>query len=272
MNIKLSKKMPEKQMTTFQIGDVRVGEDFLIIAGPCSIESREQILRIAQEVKAAGANMLRGGAYKPRTSPYSFQGLGRAGLQYLKDAGEEVGLPIVSEVVDTRDVYLVCDYVDMLQVGARNMQNYSLLKEVGQAGKPVLLKRGMYANIEEWLNCAEYILCEGNESVLLCERGLRTTETFTRNTLDLSAVAAVRKLSHLPVITDPSHGTGIPFMIPPMCMASISAGAQGIMIEVHDCPNEALSDGDQAVSPEDFAGIVKSAKKLWSFVTKENIS
>ena len=270
MKLKLTAKTKEKEKSTFTVGNVTVGEDLLIIAGPCSVESEEQILFIAESVKKAGANVLRGGAYKPRTSPYSFQGLGRKGLEYLKSAGEKTGLPVVSEVVDTRDVFLVSEYVDILQIGARNMQNYALLQEVGKANIPVLLKRGMHASIEEWLNCAEYIMNEGNERVILCERGIRTFETYTRNTLDLSAVAVAKSLTHLPVITDPSHATGRVELIEPMCLSSITAGCDGLIIEVHNDPANALSDGDQSLSPEQFAAIVGKVIKAVGFMKETN--
>jgi len=266
MKLKLTAKTKEKEKTFFTVGNTTVGEDMLIIAGPCSVESEDQILSIAKSVKEAGANMLRGGAYKPRTSPYSFQGLGRKGLEYLKTAGDTNGLPVVSEVVDTRDVFLVCEYVDVLQIGARNMQNYALLQEVGRANIPVLLKRGMHASIEEWLNCAEYIMNEGNERVILCERGIRTFETYTRNTLDLSAVAALKGLTHLPVITDPSHATGRVELVEPMCLSSIMAGCDGIMIEVHNDPDNALSDGDQSLTPEQFSEIMIRVNSTRAFL------
>ena len=265
MMLKLAGKTNVKSKSAFPVCDMMVGSDMLLIAGPCSVESEEQIFAIAEQVKSGGANMLRGGAYKPRTSPYSFQGLGRKGLEFLKAAGKKVGMPVVSEVVDTRAVFLACEYVDVIQIGARNMQNYELLKEAGRTDKPILLKRGLHASIEEWLNCAEYIMNEGNERVILCERGIRTMETYTRNTLDLSAVAAVRELSHLPVITDPSHGTGRPSLIGPMCLSSIMAGSDGCILEVHYAPELALSDGDQALLPEQFAAIASQMKKLWMF-------
>lgn len=267
--LKLVKK-EYKNKTSFKISDINIGEDFLMIAGPCSVENEEQIIQTALSVKNSGANMLRGGAYKPRTSPYDFQGLGRKGLEYLKKASEITGLPIVTEVIDTRDVFLVGEYADMLQIGARNMQNFSLLQEVGKANIPVMLKRGMHSTIKEWLNCAEYILKEGNEKVILCERGIRTIETYTRNTLDLSAVSALKELTHLPVIVDPSHGTGVVSLIEPMCLSSIVAGADGLMLEVHIRPEEALSDAKQALSPEQFDGIMKKVTKLNKFVSELN--
>lgn len=254
-----------RNKTKIQIGDISVGEDFLVIAGPCSVETEEQIMKAALAVKASGANMLRGGAFKPRTSPYSFQGLGRVGLTYLRRAGDAAGIPIITEVVDTRDVYLVSEFVDVLQIGARNMQNFTLLIEAGRINKPVLLKRGMYATIEEWLNCAEYILNQGNPNVILCERGIRTFETYTRNTLDLSAVVAARGLSHLPIVVDPSHGTGRIEMISPMTLSAIMAGCDGLEIEVHPSPKEALSDGDQQLTPEQFDELMTDVRKTLAF-------
>jgi len=248
------------------LGDVRFGEGLVVIAGPCSVESEEQTLRIARAVKAGGAHMLRGGVFKPRTSPYAFQGLGLKGLKILKKAREETGLPVVSEVLDTRDVSWMSEYVDVLQIGARNMQNFSLLKEVGKSRKPVLLKRGMYSTLSEWLNCAEYILKEGNSHVILCERGIRTFENYTRNTLDLSAVPALRELTHLPVIVDPAHGTGKVGLIPAMSLAAVAAGADGIMIEVHDDPAAALSDGDQSLTPAQFSELARKVTALRAFM------
>ncbi len=251
-DLKLVNLKEGQKRTEFRIGDVIAGRDFLVIAGPCSVESEEQVLKAAEIVKKAGANLLRGGAYKPRTSPYSFQGLGRVGLQYLKKAGEEFGLPIVTEVTDTRDVFLISEYADVLQIGARNMQNYSLLVEVGKCGKPVLLKRGMNATIEEWLNCAEYIMKEGNSKVILCERGIRTMETYTRNTLDLGAVAALKNLTHLPVVVDPSHATGRAELVEPMSLSAVMAGCDGLEIEVHPSPKDALSDSAQQLNANQF--------------------
>ena len=256
------------QRTVVPVGEVRVGEGFTVIAGPCSVESEEQTLTIARAVKAAGAQMLRGGVFKPRTSPYAFQGLGLRGLKILEMAREETGLPIVTEVLDTRDVSWVCEYADVLQVGARNMQNFSLLKEVGKAAKPVLLKRGMNSTLEEWLSCAEYILKEGNPNVILCERGIRTFETYTRNTLDLSAVPAAKELTHLPVIVDPSHGTGKLSLIPPMALAAVACGADGLIVEVHSNPEDALSDKDQALTPLQFGELMKRSRSLHLFVTE----
>ncbi|MCR4657334.1 MAG: 3-deoxy-7-phosphoheptulonate synthase [Lachnospiraceae bacterium] len=267
--LKLVDLKEDGKRTEFKIGEVTAGRDFLVIAGPCSVESEEQVLKAAEIVKKAGANMLRGGAYKPRTSPYSFQGLGRVGLQYLKKAGEEYGLPIVTEVTDTRDVFLISEYADVLQIGARNMQNYSLLIEVGKCGKPVLLKRGMNATIEEWLNCAEYIMNAGNEKIILCERGIRTMETYTRNTLDLSAVAALKNLTHLPVIVDPSHATGRAELIEPMSLSAVMAGCDGLEIEVHPSPKDALSDSKQQLDREQFVRMMVKVREILKF--KESI-
>ena len=252
------------------LGEVRFGEGLVVIAGPCSVESEEQTLRIARAVKAGGAHMLRGGVFKPRTSPYAFQGLGLKGLKILKKAREETGLPVVSEVLDTRDVSWMSEYVDVLQIGARNMQNFSLLKEVGKSRKPVLLKRGMYSTLSEWLNCAEYILKEGNSRVILCERGIRTFETYTRNTLDLSAVPALRELTHLPVIVDPAHGTGKIGLIPAMSLAAVAAGADGLIVEVHDNPAAALSDGDQSLTPAQFSELARKVTALRAFMEASN--
>lgn len=258
--------LPENgERTTFRVGDVEIGKDFLLIAGPCSVESEEQIMEAARLAKDAGTNMLRGGAFKPRTSPYSFQGLGRVGLHYLRKAGDTVGLPIITEVVDTRDVYLVAEYTDVLQIGARNMQNFTLLTEVGKTDKPVLLKRGMNATIEEWLNCAEYILKGGNKNVMLCERGIRTYETFTRNTLDLSAVTALKELTHLPVIVDPSHATGRREMIKPMSLSAVMAGCDGLEIEMHPNPCEALSDAAQQLTGPELKELVDAVRRTVAF-------
>ena len=251
-------------------GNVRFGEDFVVIAGPCSVESEEQTIKTAQEVKAAGANMLRGGAFKPRTSPYDFQGLGLQGLKILEKAKQATGLPIVTEVTDPRDVSWVSEYADVLQIGTRNMQNFSLLKEVGKLDKPVLLKRGMYSTLKEWLNCAEYILAAGNPNVILCERGIRTFETYTRNTLDLSIVPSVKETSHLPIIVDPSHGTGRLSIIESMSLAAMAAGADGIMVEVHCRPGEAMCDKDQAMSPDMFGALMKKLNVLGSCMNTLN--
>lgn len=238
--------------TVIQVGNTQIGGGNLtIMAGPCSVESEEQVVAIAKAVKASGATMLRGGAFKPRTSPYAFQGLGETGLEYLKAARAETGLPIVTELMDVTHLPLFKD-VDVIQIGARNMQNFELLKEAGKAGIPVLLKRGLSATIDEWLNAAEYIMSEGNERVVLCERGIRTYETSTRNTLDISAVPVLRSKSHLPVIVDPSHATGVRAYVPPLAKCAIAAGADGLMIEVHPDPARALSDGPQSLTFAQF--------------------
>ena len=228
------------------------GNEIVVMAGPCAVESVEQLREAAQAVKACGAKFLRGGAFKPRTSPYDFQGLGEEGLKLLRTVADEFDLRVVTEIVDKDDIELFCKYADILQVGARNMQNFQMLKALGKCSKPILLKRGLSATISEWLNAAEYIMSGGNEQVIFCERGIRTYETFTRNTLDLSAVAAVKELSHLPIVVDPSHGTGRWKMVAPMARAAIAAGADGLIIEVHPHPEKALSDGDQSLTPEAF--------------------
>ncbi|MGH7361004.1 MAG: 3-deoxy-7-phosphoheptulonate synthase, partial [Candidatus Methylomirabilales bacterium] len=238
------------------------GKRLAVIAGPCSVEGREMILEVARVVKAAGARLLRGGAFKPRTSPYTFQGLGEEALRYLAEAREATGLPIVTELMDPRDAPLVLKYADLIQIGARNMQNFRLLKEVGSHRKPVLLKRGMSSSIKELLMSAEYILSEGNYNVILCERGIRTFEDFTRNTLDLSAVPALKSLTHLPVLVDPSHGTGKWDLVPPMALAAVAAGADGLMVEVHPKPEDALSDGPQALVPTRFARLMADLTAL----------
>lgn len=263
--LKLASLKNNDSRTMFRVGDIVIGKDFLTIAGPCSVESEEQIVIAAKAVKDAGANMLRGGAYKPRTSPYSFQGLGRVGLEYLRTAGNETGLPIITEVIDTRDVYLISEFADVLQIGARNMQNYSLLVEVGKCKKPVLLKRGMNASIEEWLCCAEYIMKAGNPRVILCERGIRTFETYTRNTLDLSAIIAVKTLTHLPIVIDPSHATGRVEMVCPMSLSAIMAGCDGLAIEVHPSPKDALSDNDQQLTPQQFNHMMSKVRSTLMF-------
>ncbi|MEM4633793.1 MAG: 3-deoxy-7-phosphoheptulonate synthase [Candidatus Anstonellaceae archaeon] len=266
-NIKLAARQGNGR-SIVRVGQVKIGTGFTIIAGPCSVESETQTLETAKAVKAAGADLLRGGAFKPRTSPYAFQGLGLKGLKILEKAREETGLPIVTEVIDTRDVSWVCEYADVLQIGARNMQNFALLREVGKANKPVLLKRGMHSTIEEWLNCAEYILNEGNPDVILCERGIRTHENYTRNTLDLSSVPAVRELTHLPIIVDPSHGTGRVGLITPMSLAAAACGADGLIVEVHYKPEEALSDKEQALTPAQFAELARKSRAVHKFVSE----
>lgn len=254
---KLAGRSFHPEPSRIQVGNVTIGGGApVVIAGPCSVESRDQILETARAVKQAGAGLLRGGAFKPRSSPYSFQGLGEEGLKLLAEAGEETGLPVVSEVMDPENLDMVAEYVDVLQLGARNMQNFHLLKKVGKAGKPVLLKRGLSATIEEWLMSAEYILNEGNPHVILCERGIRTFETHTRNTLDLSAVPVIRHLSHLPIIVDPSHGTGKWRYVTPMSRAALAAGADGLMVEVHPDPEVALSDGPQSLTLDNFRSMM----------------
>ncbi len=266
---KLYARDPQKEnRTQFRIGSTTVGRDFLLIAGPCSVENERQTIETARAVSNSGANLLRGGAFKPRTSPYSFQGLGIKGLQILARAREETGLPVVTEVIDPRDAGWVSEYADVLQIGARNMQNFSLLRECGKIGKPVLLKRGMQSTLEEWLNCAEYILAEGNHQVILCERGVRSFETYTRNTLDLSMVPAVRQLSHLPIIIDPSHGTGRRELIEPMSLAALAAGTDGLMIEVHIDPRTALSDGDQSLDPTQFECLAGKIQAMLRFLNR----
>ena len=258
--------------SSVMVGGVEIGGEVpVVMAGPCAVETKEQLFEAAEIVKKGGAQFLRGGAYKPRTSPYSFQGLEEKGLEYLAEARERTGLKVVTEVTVVEAVERVAHYADVLQVGARNMQNFGLLKAVGKCDKPVLLKRGLAATLEEWLNAAEYIMNEGNPNVVLCERGIRTYETYTRNTLDLSAVAAVKHLSHLPIIVDPSHGTGKWRMVKPMAFASIAAGADGLMMEVHPNPAKALSDGPQSLTPENYYEVMAGVKKLSGFMTREGI-
>lgn len=245
------------------------GKKIIVMAGPCSIEGHDKLLSVAKKVKQMGATVLRGGAFKPRTSPYDFQGLGEEGLKYLSEAAQKVGIATVTEVMDPRDVALVAKHADVLQVGARNMQNFTLLKEVGMTKKPVMLKRGISATIKEWLMSAEYILSEGNFSVMLCERGIRTFETFTRNTLDINAVAAVKQLSHLPIVVDPSHGTGKWGLVSAASRAAVAAGCDGLMIEVHENPEEALSDGAQSLLPDNFNNLMQDLKKIAAAVSRE---
>lgn len=257
-----SEMQPEKSVVKVAEGFEFGGKNIPVMAGPCSVESEAQILESARIVKAAGANALRGGAYKPRSSTYSFQGLGEEGLKLLAKAREETGLPIVTEVMDQYTVDLVAEYADMLQIGARNMQNFALLKAVGKTKTPVLLKRGMSATAEELLMSAEYVLAEGNSDVVLCERGIRTFETATRNTLDLNLLPVIRSKSHLPVVVDPSHGTGVATFVETMAKASIAAGCDGLMVEVHPKPEEALSDGPQSLRPEVFESFMSEVKKV----------
>jgi len=260
---KLASKEMKKEKTVIKIGNVSIGgEKLTVIAGPCAVENEEQIISSAKGVKSAGANILRGGAYKPRTSPYSFQGLGEEGLKLLKKAGEITGMPVVTEVVNPEHVELVCDYVDILQIGTRNSQNFELLKRVGQVNKPVILKRGMAMTIKELLMSAEYILSEGNMNVILCERGIRTFETATRNTLDISAITVLKEETHLPVIVDPSHATGYSKYVPAMAYAAVAAGADGIMIEVHPQPEKAFSDGPQSLTFEAFGKMMDKINKI----------
>ncbi len=249
--------------TTVKVGPALVGrESFTIIAGPCAVESEEQALTAARAAKAAGATILRGGAFKPRTSPYSFQGLGARGLEILAECRAETGLPVVTEVIETRDVELVAEWADALQIGTRNMQNFALLKEVGQIHKPVLLKRGLSATVEEWLMAAEYIAQRGNSEIILCERGIRTFEPSTRNTLDLGGMAVAQIESHLPVIVDPSHATGHKELVAPMARAAIAAGADGVMVDVHHDPGQALCDGLQALTPDELVLLSKELEAL----------
>lgn len=256
--------------TTFQIGDVTIGgSELILMAGPCSVEGREHLIETAFACKEAGAHILRGGAYKPRTSPYSFQGLGEQGLRYLAEAREATGMPIITEVMEPDLVPLVADYSDVLQIGARNMQNYALLKAVGKTNRAVLLKRGMSGTIQEWLNCAEYILNEGNSRVMLCERGIRTFETETRNTFDINAIPVVKQLSHLPIIADPSHGTGKWEYVGPVALASVAAGADGLILEVHPQPDQAWSDGRQSLKPKRFAELVVQMRAVAEAVGRQ---
>ncbi len=251
------------QDTIIDVGGIKIGgKNIVVMAGPCAVESLEQVRETAAAVKKAGAKILRGGAYKPRTSPYDFQGLGEDGLKILRQVADEFDLKVVTEVVDRQDIPLIEEYADILQVGARNMQNFQMLKSLGKIKKPIMLKRGLSATISEWLNAAEYIVTGGNENVMFCERGIRTYETFTRNTLDLSAVAAVKELSHLPIIVDPSHGTGRRPMVMPMARAAIAAGADGLMIEVHPHPEKALSDGNQSLTPKDFQDLMSNLGEI----------
>jgi 3-deoxy-7-phosphoheptulonate synthase len=256
---KLVSRQTRGERTRVMVGDVCIGgEEAVVMAGPCSVESREQLFATAQAVKAAGASILRGGAYKPRTSPYDFQGLGIEALKLLRQVREELGMPVVTEVMSTADIELISEHADMLQVGARNMQNYDLLRQLAKAKKPVLLKRGPSATVKEWLLAAEYLLAGGNQDVVLCERGIKSFETeMTRNTLDLAAVALVRELSHLPVVADPSHGTGRRDLIAPASRAALAIGADGLIIEVHPCPERALSDGAQSLNLDEFARLMQ---------------
>ena len=267
---KKANKMFHPQPTSVNVGGVAVGSRQLaVIAGPCSVETEEQIVGVAKSVKASGANMLRGGAFKPRTSPYAFQGLKYEGLELLKEAREATGLPIVTELMSPYDIDRFVEDVDVIQVGARNMQNFDLLRQLGQTRKPILLKRGLSATIEEWLMAAEYIMAGGNGQVILCERGIRTFETYTRNTLDLSAIVAVKNLSHLPIIVDPSHATGKWWMVEPLARAAVAVGADGLIIEVHNDPAHALCDGNQSIKPSVFDDVMKQIKGIAAVVGRE---
>ncbi len=260
---KLVSREVKPEDTVVRIGDVAIGAGgFTVVAGPCAVESLDQMLTVARAVKAQGAHLLRGGAFKPRTSPYSFQGLGEEGLKYLAQAREETGLPVVTEAIDADSVDLVERYADAIQIGARNMQNFALLKRAGRAKKPVLLKRGLAATLEEFLMSAEYILSEGNYAVILCERGVRTFSDFSRNTLDLAVVPAVKQISHLPILVDPSHGTGRRDKVAPMSRGSAAVGADGLIVEVHHDPDRALSDGPQSITPDQFGDLVKEIREI----------
>jgi 3-deoxy-7-phosphoheptulonate synthase len=260
---KLASRAFKREGSVYSVGGVVIGgNDVVVIAGPCSVESEKQIFTIAQKVSASGAKILRGGAYKPRTSPYSFQGMGVEGLKLLRAAADEYGLMVITEVMDRSQIDEVEKYCDILQIGARNMQNFTFLKDLGKASKPVMLKRGLAATIEEWLMAAEYILSGGNQQVILCERGIRTFETATRNTMDISAIPVVKKKSHLPIFADPSHGVGIRDKVIPMARAAVAAGADGIMVEVHQDPDHALSDGAQSLFPEQFTQMMKETRLI----------
>jgi 3-deoxy-7-phosphoheptulonate synthase len=260
---KLVSREFKHENTVVRVGKIKIGiEKLVLMAGPCSVENYDMLIKIAKTIKQAGANMLRGGAFKPRTSPYAFQGLGEEGLKYLHQAGKATNLPVVTEVMDIRDIDIVERYTDMIQIGARNMQNFNLLKEVGLSKKPVLLKRGMMSTIKEWLMSAEYILANGNFNVVLCERGIRTFEDATRFTMDISAIPIVKKLSHLPVITDPSHATGKWGLVSAVAKASIAGGCDGLMIEVHNNPEKAFSDGEQSMLPAKFSAMIKELKPV----------
>ena len=267
---KLASKELHKEKTIITVGDANIGSDeIVVIAGPCAVEDEEAFYETARKVKAAGAKILRGGAFKPRTSPYSFQGLEEKGLKMLDQARKETGLPIVTEVVDTRDVEIVAKYSDILQIGARNMQNFRLLTEAGATQKPVLLKRGLSATIEEWLMAAEYIISSGNANIILCERGIRTFETATRNTIDISAIPVAKELSHLPIIADPSHATGTWKYVDALSKAAVAAGADGLIIEVHNEPTKALCDGPQSLRPEKFASLIEQLKLVATAVQRK---
>lgn len=258
---KLASRAFKREGSVFNVGGVKIGgSEVIVMAGPCSVENEKQVFTIAKHVKEQGAKILRGGAFKPRTSPYSFQGLGEQGLKLLRAAADEYKLKVITEVMDKSQIDMVEKYADILQIGARNMQNYTFLKDLGKASKPIMLKRGLAATIEEWLMSAEYILSSGNEKVILCERGIRTFENATRNTMDISAIPVVKKKSHLPIVADPSHGIGIRDKVIPMARAAVAAGADGIMVEVHHDPDHALSDGAQSLYPDQFAQMMKEVR------------
>jgi 3-deoxy-7-phosphoheptulonate synthase len=260
---KLASRDFRKENTVIDVGGMQIGGNRIaVMAGPCAIENKTLLVEIAKEVKAAGANFLRGGAFKPRTSPYAFQGLEEEGLKYLAETRERVGLPVVTEVMDPRDIDMIVKYADILQIGARNMQNFRLLKDVGLCKKPVLLKRGISATIKEWLMSAEYIMSGGNHQVILCERGIRTYETATRNTLDLSAIPVLKQMTHLPVVVDPSHAVGKWDLVAPMAKAAVAAGADGLIIEVHSNPEEALCDGEQSLKPKSFKQLMEELRPI----------
>jgi 3-deoxy-7-phosphoheptulonate synthase len=260
---KLSSREFHPLDTLVKVGGVTIGgKEIVVMAGPCAVETEQQLLETAKAVKAAGATILRGGAFKPSTSPYHFRGLGEPGLELLAQVKREVGLPVITEVMSPVEVELVASYTDVLQVGARNMQNFPLLEEVGKTGKPVMLKRGLSATVQEWLLAAEYILAQGNPQLMLCERGIRTFETYTRNTMDLSAIPVIEKVSHLPVIADPSHGTGKWYLVIPMALAAVAAGADGVMVEVHPHPDSALKDGAQSLTFENFQLLMSQLKPV----------
>ncbi len=267
---KLANRKFHPEPTKVKVGNVVIGGDTLVImSGPCAIESKEQLLATAHAIKKSGAQILRGGAYKPRTSPYAFQGLEEEGLKFMKEAREETGLPVICEVTSLNAIEAAVKYVDMLQIGARNMQNFYLLKEAGKTGLPVLLKRGLSATIDEWLNASEYIIAEGNPNVVLCERGIRTFETATRNTLDISAVPVIKEKSHLPIIVDPSHATGVRTYVKPLSKSAIAVGADGLMIETHPNPSIALSDGPQSLTFEQFDELTKELRPLAALMGKK---
>ncbi len=267
---KLANKKFHPEKTIVKVGNAAIGgDDFVIMSGPCAVESAEQVMQTAQAIKKSGAQILRGGAYKPRTSPYSFQGMEEDGLRLMKEAREATGLAVVCEVTSLAAIETAVKYVDMLQIGARNMQNFYLLKEAGKTGLPVLLKRGLSATVDEWLNAAEYIMSEGNENVVLCERGIRTFETATRNTLDISAIPVIRAKSHLPIIVDPSHATGVRDYVAPLAKCAVAVGADGLMIETHPCPEKALSDGPQSLTFPQFDALCKELRPFIALSGKQ---